>query len=140
MDPNARYFFHTFPRPKPNEGDKVTLERAVKILRFMVDTGLVLAPEIVTWEIAMPDGGVERLQVLQQRVCFTELAVSELSKHAATFGPISLSFDIGQLRAVGLTPVIYVPQGTAYGSLSQIGSACAHESRHAEVAGTKGNK
>jgi hypothetical protein len=52
-----------------------------------------------------PDGSAEHLQVLQQRVCFTELAINELDRHAATFGPITLSFGIDQLRQAGLTPV-----------------------------------
>jgi hypothetical protein len=130
MSASDRFFFHTFPRPKQGEPAEATLSRAVSILRFMKDAGLVLAPEIVTWEIGTPDGGKERLEVLQQRACFTELALNEIDRHAATFGPITLSFNIDQLREAGATPVIYVPQGYGYGSPSQIGVFCAKAAWH----------
>src|SRR5260370_27379241 len=125
-----RYFFHTFPRPKQNEAPEAALDRAVEILRFMKEAGLVLAPEIVTWEIGVAGGGVDRLQVLQQRACFTELAIGELRGHAATFGPISVAFNIDQLRGAGLTPVIYVPQHFGMGSLSQLGTICTKAAWH----------
>jgi hypothetical protein len=130
MSSSDRFFFHTFPRLHQDEAHEATLDRAVSILQFMKDTGLVLAPEIVTWEIPLPDGGVEHLQVLQQRACFTELAISELDRHSATFGPITLSFNIDRLREAGLTPVIYVPQGAGMGSLSQIATFCAKAAWH----------
>ncbi len=130
MQVRARFFFHTFPRPKPGEPPGETLDRALKILAFMADTGLVLAPEIVTWEIAGPEGATVQVPILQRRASFTELAIDELGGHSATFGPISLSFDIDKLREAGLTPVIYVPQHSGAGSLSQIATFCANAAWH----------
>jgi hypothetical protein len=125
-----RFFFHTFPRPKKDEDRDAALARALSILRFMKDVGIILAPELVTWEIQMPTGGIERLPVLQQRVCFTELATDELEGHSATFGPVTLSFDIQELRLAGATPVMYVPQGLAVGSLSQMATFCVKAAWH----------
>jgi len=130
MSPNDRFFFHTFPRPKQCELSEATQNRALSILRFMKEAGLVLAPEIVNWQLPLQEGGVEHLPILQRRACFTELSVGELDGHMATFGPISLSFDIDKLRAIGLTPVIYVPQGAGIGSLSQISSFCVKAAWH----------
>jgi hypothetical protein len=111
MSSNDRFFFHTFPRPGQGESAQATLDRAINILSFMKEAGLVLAPEIVNWELPLQDGGVEHLSILQRRACFTELSIGELDRHATTFGPISLSFNIDKLRAAGLTPIVYVPQG-----------------------------
>jgi hypothetical protein len=130
LQPNDRFFFHTFPRPKRDETAEETLSRAVEVLRFIKEGGLILAPELVTWRIPTQEGGVQQLQVLQQRACFTELSFSELGAHAATFGPVTLSFDINQLREAGLTPVIYVPQGAGLNSLSQIATVCANAAWH----------
>jgi len=102
MSVSNRFFFHTFPRPKKDEDKEATLTRALKILRFMKDVGLILAPELVTWEIQLPDGNVEKLPVLQQRICFTELATDELDEHSATFGPVTLAFDIQELRLISI--------------------------------------
>jgi hypothetical protein len=130
MQQSDRFFFHTFPRPKKDETGQATLNRAVEILKFMAEGGLILAPEVVTWQIPIQGGGVQQLKVLQQRACFTELALNELGAHAATFGPITLSFDINALREAGLTPVIYVPQGIGLNSLSEIGTVCANAAWH----------
>ena len=96
----------------------------------MKEAGLVLAPEIVKWKLPLQGGGVEHLAILQRRACFTELSVGELDRHATTFGPISLSFNIDRLRAAGLTPVIYVPQGEGIGSLSQMSTFCVKAAWH----------
>jgi hypothetical protein len=130
MSLHDRFFFHTFPRSGQSESPEATLNRALDILSFMKEAGLVLAPEIVKWELPLQGGGVEHLSILQRRACFTELSIAELDRHAATFGPISLSFNIDKLRAAGLTPVVYVPQGTGIGSLSQISNFCVKAAWH----------
>ena len=127
---NERFFFHTFPRPRRGEPEEATFNRAIRILRYMADTGLVLAPEIVTWEIGVAGGTIDRLPILQRRASFTELALSELTGHSTVFGPISLSFDIDTLREAGVTPVIYVPQHSGMGSLSQLATFCAKAAWH----------
>lgn len=126
-----RRFFHSFPRPKANESKHDTLERGLRILSFMKDCGLILAPEIVQWNVSTLSGTPnEHLSLLQRRACFTELSLAELSAHRATFGPIALSFDIATLRSVGATPVIYVPQGIDVSALSQISTFCVRGAYH----------
>jgi hypothetical protein len=77
----------------------------------MKEVGLVLAPELVNWDVSAISGGAEQLHILQRRACFTELSATELVAHSAIFGPVAMSFDIARLRGAGATPVIYVPQG-----------------------------
>jgi hypothetical protein len=125
-----RYFFHSFPRPRTEESETATLERGLHILAFMKEIGLVLAPEVVIWNTDLIGGGTEKFAILQRRACFTELEISQLAKHSAVFGPISLAFDIGKLRAVGATPVIYAPQGLANNPLSQISTFSVRGAYH----------
>ena len=120
----SRSFFHCFPRPKKGETADATLERGLQILKFMATAGLVLAPEVVEWDVGAFTQGTEELRLLQRRLCFTELEQNELAAHAATFGPIALAFDIGKLRTAGATPVIYAPQGTTDSPLSLISTFC----------------
>jgi hypothetical protein len=129
---NDRRFFHSFPRPRPDESAGAVLERGLAILTFMKEFGLVLAPELVEWDVSMISGGAEQLRTLQRRACFTELSAAELPAHSAIFGPVSLSFDLAKLRDAGATPVIYVPQGSAASALSQIGTFCARGAFHTE--------
>jgi hypothetical protein len=125
-----RQFFHSFPRPKAGEDEDATLERGLAILAAMKTIGLVLAPEIVEWDLNQLVGGREELKLLQRRASFTELSENELLLHAKVFGPITLSFDIAALREAGATPVIYVPQGVASSALSQIGTFCVRGAYH----------
>ncbi len=126
-----RHFFHSFPRPKAEESEDATLERGLNILRFMRACGLVLAPEIVDWNVSF-SGAAEQLQILQQRACFTELSTAELPRHSAMFGPIALAFDLAKLRSVGAIPVIYIPQGDEISALSQIGTFCVNGAYHTQ--------
>ena len=106
-----RYFFHSFPRPKDTETTNQTFERGLKILSFMKNAGVVLAPEIVEWkDVPAITGNAEYLSLLQRRVSFTELSLNELPLHSKQFGPIAIAFNIGRLRGAGALPVIYVPQ------------------------------
>jgi len=125
-----RRFFHSFPRPRKAEDDGVTLNRGLNILRFMKEFGLVLAPEIVQWDVSLISGIPKKLDILQRRACFTELSVAELPQHSKIFGPIALSFDLEKLRGIGATPVIYVPQGIESNPLSYIGTFCVNGAFH----------
>lgn len=127
-----RHVFHSFPRPKSGESKDSTLERGFNILAFMKEFGLVLAPEIVEWDVSLLSRGTEQLRILQRRACFTELSIEELPTHSAIFGPIALSFDIAKLRGVGALPVIYVPQGIETSALSQIGTFCVRGAYHTQ--------
>jgi hypothetical protein len=131
-DAHHRLFFHSFPRPKATESEEDTLERGLSILGFMKKVGLVLAPEIVDWDVSVISGGAERLHILQRRACFTELSSSELTAHSTMFGPIALSFDISALRSAGATPVLYVPQSIEDNLLSQIGTFCVRGAYHTQ--------
>ena len=76
----------------------------------MKHLGLILAPEIVTWTTPVSLGSPSPIQMLQNRICFTELSSRELGEHAGRFGPFALEFDIMALRRAGALPVIYMPQ------------------------------
>jgi len=127
-----RHFFHSFPRPKADESKEATLERGLNILSFMKECGLVLAPEIVDWDVGLISGGAEQLRILQRRACFTELSTGDLPKHAEIFGPIALSFDLAKLRSAGAIPAIYVPQGLESSALSQLGTFCVRGAYHTQ--------
>jgi hypothetical protein len=127
--PNRR-FFHSFPRAKKGELPSDTLKRGLNTLAFMKETGLLLAPEIVTWDISGFSHGSKPLSILQRRMSFTELSVNELPAHSAFFGPLSLSCDIAKLRGIGATPVIYVPQGMTANPVSQIPIFCVNGIHH----------
>ena len=128
-----RYFFHSFARPKANQVEHETLERSLSILAFMKEVGLVLAPEVVSWDITASGGGNQRFSILQRRACFNELALEELPPHSRIFGPTSLAFKIAELRGAGATPVIYVPQGLQDSPLSRISSTCAYGAYHTQA-------
>ena len=96
----------------------------------MKEVGLVLAPELVNWDVSAISGGAEQLHILQRRACFTELSATELVAHSAIFGPVAMSFDIARLRGAGATPVIYVPQGVEETALSQISMFCVRGAYH----------
>jgi hypothetical protein len=105
-----RFFFHSFPRCAIGESRAEQLARGLSILRTIKEVGLVLAPEIVSWSQPTISGTPRQITHRQQRLCFTELARSELPEHAKRFGPFSLQFSINTLRRLGALPVIYLPQ------------------------------
>ena len=84
---------------------------------------MVLAPEVVEWHVPVSLGTPSPIQVLQRRVCFTELSPQELAGHSTRFGPFALEFDITALRRMGALPVIYMPQAlSAQDHLALLGS------------------
>ena len=106
----TKFFYHSFPRPRPSETESQTADRGWAILQSMKKLGLVLAPEVVEWHDPVGLGTPSPIQVLQRRICFTELSQRELGAHSMRFGPFALEFDIATLRGVGALPVIYMPQ------------------------------
>ena len=105
-----RYFYHSFPRPRHGETPTETAQRGWVILQLIRKLGLMLAPEVVEWHTPVSLGTPSPIQILQRRVCFTELSQQELSGHSKRFGPFALEFEITSLRRVGALPVIYIPQ------------------------------
>jgi hypothetical protein len=110
MKDGPRFFYHSFPRPRQGETHNETATRGWAILQSMTQLGLVLAPEVVEWLTPVSLGTPSPIQILQRRVCFTELSQHELSGHSTRFGPFALEFETNALRRVGALPVIYMPQ------------------------------
>lgn len=120
---------HSFPRPKSDESEDTTLERALNILALIRDVGLVLAPEALEWNLQQLVPGQKSLRTLQRRLCLTELSAADLPSHSKVFGPLALSFDNAKLRDAGAMPVIYIPQGLST-PLSLIGTMCVNGTHH----------
>jgi hypothetical protein len=107
-----RFFYHSFPRRGSNTDAEIA--KGCKILSLICDAGLLLAPEVVTWQYPHADGSPPRTQTyIQRRVCFTELAPGDLSEHAEIFGRFALEFEIDVLKGMGALPVFYIPQATS---------------------------
>jgi hypothetical protein len=83
----------------------------LNILKSFLTSGLILAPEVVTWKQPLIDGTNRTTVLTQKRISFTELSRNEIVEHSKRFGPFSLEFNITTLRKLGLLPVIYMPQG-----------------------------
>ncbi len=120
----ADYCFHSFPRPRTEESRARLLLKGEMIAKSILENGLLLAPE--HFEIPLLDGSgvqIDKLEITQCRICFTEIPASELETHSQNFGPFSVAYDIDDLRRIGGLPVHYVPlpYGThLYGLGSQI--------------------
>ena len=110
MKNEPRFFYHSFPRPRQGETHSETASRGWTILQLMKKLGLILAPEVVEWHTPVSLGTPSPIQILQRRICFTELSQQELSRHSTRFGPFALEFETSALRRVGALPVIYMPQ------------------------------
>ena len=110
MKDETRFFYHSFPRPRSGETHSQTANRGWAILQSMEKLGFVLAPEVVEWAVPVGLGTPSPIQILQQRICFTELSPAELGGHSARFGPFALEFDTTSLRRIGALPVMYIPQ------------------------------
>jgi len=104
-----RFLFHSFPRkPRFDEEPYNNAQRGLKILESMAAHGLVLVPEGQTWtENTAPPQTVE---IEQKRMCFTDLAPSELLKHANFFGGCALQYEHTVLINAGGMPAIYIPE------------------------------
>ena len=107
---SATFLYHSFPRPRAGETHRELLTRGWRILQAIRGTGLILAPEVVTWSTPVSIGSPSPIRILQQRTCFTELRRSELPGHSEHFGPFAIEFGTTSLRRAGALPVIYMPQ------------------------------
>ncbi|MEQ1748358.1 MAG: hypothetical protein ABL974_02980 [Prosthecobacter sp.] len=92
-----RYFYHCFPRPRRKSIAPVD---GIEVLKSILANGLLLVPEIVEFG---------NTQIIQRRICFTELAEDQLPDHACEFGEFALEFEIDTLRELGGMPAIYLP-------------------------------
>jgi hypothetical protein len=104
-----RYFYHSFPRR--GRSTDAEIDKGCRILEIIRDSGLVMAPEIVKWQYEHENDSPPRTsEVLQRRVCFTELPPHELPEHAKKFGRFALEFDVPVLKSLGAIPVFYIPR------------------------------
>src|SRR5262245_45135154 len=115
-------FFHSFPRDRKLR----TLDPSLKILRSVLEFGLLLVPEIVKYPPELRDPGDERDKIVnvQRRLSLTMLPAEQLPEHCKYFGPVSLGFSPLAARCLGAMPVMYLPQATTAGSgaaLDQLG-------------------
>lgn len=104
-----RYIYHNFPRR-----DGGNIDKAIRILKSIKNHGRLLVPEHVEWMLPLEGRQPPRLfEVTQKRICFTDLAPTEVQGHAENFGKFSLEFEFDQLRHLVALPVTYVPQPVA---------------------------
>lgn len=110
--PDERFFYHSFPRRRAE--DDTEYSKALRVLKSIVKSGLLLTPEKYEIREFLKDGKQsEPVVSYQKRVCFTELSPGELPSHCETFGPFSLEFTIENLRRLGAVPVFYFPSASA---------------------------
>ncbi len=128
----TRVLTHSFPRPKRGESPSSTMDRAILILRSIREVGLVLAPEVIDWDLEKMVPGSQPLRLLQKRLCLTEISPSELSEHSKIFGPLAITFDAEKAREAGALPVIYIPQAGST-SLSLLGLFCVNGAHHTKA-------
>src|SRR5258708_2181231 len=104
-------FFHSFPRDRKLRSP----DSSLKILRSVLQCGLLLVPEILNYPPELRDPGDERDKIVnvQRRSSLTMLPVEQLSEHSRHFGPVSLEFSPLAARRLGAMPVMYLPQGTS---------------------------
>jgi hypothetical protein len=126
---NQRNLIHSFSRPKPNEAKDALAERLFEILGLIREIGLILAPELIEWDLSKIGLGNGVLAILQQRICFTDLTPADLPRHAETFGPLAIAYEIEGLRNAGAMPVMYVPQALD-SSVSGLASFCVNGALH----------
>jgi hypothetical protein len=86
------------------------IQVGLAILRAIQEIGLVLAPEVLTWKQSLENGEYRTITLRQRRICFTELARSEVQEHGKKFGPYALELRVNDLRRLGALPVMYIPQ------------------------------
>ncbi|HSW29555.1 MAG TPA: hypothetical protein VLH75_08755 [Longimicrobiales bacterium] len=115
-----RYFYHAFPRRAPPAESS---PRGLAILSSILQSGLLLTPELIRFRERLRSGGASAEAILQQkRMCFTELCPAEVPLHAATFGPFALEWEIVTFRQMGGCPVFYVPLVADADDLSGLGA------------------
>lgn len=106
-----RFFYHSFPRR--GRDSETEIDKGCKILSLICDAGLLLTPEVVPWSHPHASGAPPRQQqIIQRRICFTELAPGELIEHAKQFGHFALELKVDTLKGLGAMPVFYIPQAT----------------------------
>jgi hypothetical protein len=105
-----RFFYHSFPR-RGRSDTTAENPKGLKILELIRDFGLLLTPEITSWQYPHANQTPPRnMQMVQRRVSFTELSSKQLPEHAKEFGHFALEFEIDTLKDLGAIPVFYIPK------------------------------
>lgn len=110
--PFNQVLYHSFPRRN------YSIEKAINIFKSVLDFGLLVTPEIITWQ----NSDHEPIRVGQKRVCFTALEGPELVRHSEIFGKFSIGFKRSDLETIGITPVFYVSRSLSSVQSQNIGS------------------
>lgn len=118
------YFYHNFPRKACTD-----LTHGLEVLQAMLGTGLLLVPELT--KLRAPGGQVIQ-EIVQERMCFTELAPDEVPKHAETFGLFALEYEPMALRQLGAVPVFYIPSNLDNQGLAAAGTVLASRMAYAQ--------
>ena len=79
MESESRFFYHSFPRPRPGESDGETADRGWAILQTMQKLGLILAPEIVEWHTPVSLGTPSPIRMAHTRQSWYTLTHSNLA-------------------------------------------------------------
>ncbi len=123
--------FHSFPRRQAGKSGEKALAR--KILCSILDSGLLLLPEVVgiPEEIELQsdsadEPGGRTLSAIQRRFCLTMLASREVVGHKEVFGRCSVQFSAFATRLLGAIPVIYLPLGASEEGNSALGVTLLH--------------
>jgi hypothetical protein len=99
--------FHSFPR----RGRNVDVnEKGLRILELVLEFGLLLTPEILTWkDHKTPPSPPEEYVQVGRPCCFSELDATEVPRHAEYFGRFALEYSHRTLIDLGAVPVVYIP-------------------------------
>lgn len=111
-------FFHSFPR----NGRLRRIGPTLRILRSVLESGLLLVPEIVKYPPELRDPGDKRDKIVnvQRRFSLTMLSPEQLPEHSKHFGPVSLGFSSLSARLLGAMPVMYLPQASTDGAAAAL--------------------
>jgi hypothetical protein len=119
-------FFHSFPHHRENE--PADEEKGLRILASILQSGLLLVPEVIEYPPEYPGG--QKYRLVQSRFCLTQLDDPErLEHHAAHFGTFHLEFADQTIYSLGAIPVMYLPMRknrSAAGSIADLGSFFIH--------------
>jgi len=121
-----QYIYHSFPRRR-QRSRKSNCQKAEEILAGILEHGLLLTPELITWVEQKPYPTQPRnFSYIQHRVCFTELPRSALKRHSRSFGEYAIEFTIPSARRLGAIPIFYIPTASPPDGFSALGATMMH--------------
>lgn len=110
---NNTFLYHSFPRWRKNGEENIA--KGLKILKSIVENGLLLNCETKKWMERLQNGQLSSPINLMSISCsFTLLEEYELINHCNKFGNFSLEFEIQTMRKLGAIPIFYIPNPKEY--------------------------